>query len=89
MQRAYEQSRDDANVGWERHRIPHPPLSDFVDSETNVLFDALLADRILAIHRRLMAAKSAGLLSANLFKTTDTPAADSVRVGTIREPQCV
>ena len=67
LQRARAQTPGDRNIGWDNHRVPHPGLYDFIDGDTNALFDALLSAPLLAVNCQLMGAESAGLNSASLF----------------------
>ena len=67
LDRARERSRGDPNVGWDSHRVPHPGLYDFADTETGGLYDPLVSDRVLDVNRRLMAAEHVGLNTASLF----------------------
>ena len=66
--RAEAQSRGDANIGWETHRIPHPGLYDFIDANTSRLYEPLLSQRLISLNRALMRADAVGLNSATLFK---------------------
>jgi hypothetical protein len=65
LERARKKSRD--NSMWDTHRIPHPYLSDFVDSDTNGLYDLLVSDRILMKNCQLMRSKSVGINDVTLF----------------------
>ena len=67
LERARERSRGDRNIGWDTHRVPHPDLYGFVDSDTSALYEPLVSERILDCNRRLMRAESVCLTHASLF----------------------
>lgn len=70
---AEEQSKGDPNVGWDRHRVPHPGLDQFADAETAALFRPLLSDTLLQTNRALMMAPEVGMNAAALFKQPALP----------------